>query len=86
MPNMSESKDPIKAVDPTPEPLMKLLDLQIAAQRAKRKETPGRRTTMIAVALVVIIAGALLAFLILQQMVADLPPPGTSDGTSTVTQ
>jgi hypothetical protein len=74
MPNMSD--DQTKSAEPTPEQLLKLLDLQIAAKRERRAATPSRRGALIAVALVVIICGALVALLILQQMIADLPHRG----------
>jgi|GEM_PF-4868127 len=52
---------------------MKLLDLQIAAQRAKRHDAPSRRPTILIAALVMIFAAAAVALLILQQMVAEMP-------------
>lgn len=76
MPNMSDPKDPTKIAEPTPEQLLKLLDLQIAAQRARRQEAPGKRASLLVGGLIVIIGGALLALLFLQQMIADLPPQG----------
>lgn len=52
---------------------MKLLDLQIAAQRAQRHESPHRRPTILIAALVIIFTAAGVALLILQQMVAEMP-------------
>lgn len=65
---------PTKSAEPTPEQLLKLLDLQIAANRAKRKEAPaGRRSTIAMVGILLIILGTGAALLILQHAVADLP-------------
>lgn len=59
---------------------MKLLDLQIAASRAKRDQTPARRGLGITVALLLIIVAIVGSLLVLQQMVSDLPaPPRTND-------
>ena len=73
MPDMSENSQPSKTSAPTPEQLLKLLDLQIAASRSRRRETPRRRALVAVGAILFIILGALAALLILQQMVADLP-------------
>lgn len=74
MPDMSEETQPTKSAEPTPEQLLKLLDLQIAANRAKRKESPGgRRTTIAMIGILLIILGTGAALLILQQVMADLP-------------
>jgi hypothetical protein len=70
---MSDSTDPSKSPDATPEQLLKMLDLQIAMNRSRRRENPRRRATLIAMAVLLIVGGALAALLILQQMVADLP-------------
>jgi hypothetical protein len=71
---MSEEPQPNKSAQPTPEQLMKLLDLQIAASRAKRKESPKRRSNVAVIGILIIILGIGVALLFLQQMVADLPP------------
>jgi hypothetical protein len=76
MPNISDPKDQTNSSEPTPEQLLKLLDLQIAAKRQRRRETPRQRSAVLALALMIIMGGAVVAFLILQQMVADLPHPG----------
>lgn len=73
MPNMSDSPQENKAPEATPEQLMKMLDLQIAATRHRREQSPARRATFLAMALLLIIGGALVAFLVLQQMISDLP-------------
>jgi hypothetical protein len=67
--------DPIdsKSSEPTPEQLMQLLDLQIAAERSKRKGSRRHRSTMVGLAVLFIIGGALAAFLVLHLMVEDLP-------------
>jgi len=76
---MSQDPQPSKPAEPTPEQLMKLLDLQIAASRAKRDQAPARRGLGITVALLVIIVAIAGALLVLQQMVADLPAPSRTD-------
>jgi hypothetical protein len=50
-----------------------MLDLQIAAQRTKHERSTRHRGLILAGGLLLIIAGALVAFLILQQMLLDMP-------------
>ena len=70
---MSEEPQPSKTNEPTPEQLLKLIDVQIATARARRRETPRRRALVAVSAILLIVLGLLAALLILQQMVADLP-------------
>ena len=62
-----------KTHEATPDQLLKSLDLQIAAQRAKHQRGTRHRGLILAGGLILIIAGALVAFLILQQMLLDVP-------------
>jgi hypothetical protein len=57
----------------TPDQLLKILDLQIAEQRSKRHRSTRQRGLILAGGVLLIIAGALVAFLVLQQMLLDLP-------------
>lgn len=76
MPNMSEDSKPSKTAEPTPEQLLKLLDVQIAMSRSRRKDTRRNRTAIAVGAILLIVVGALVAFLILQQMVSEMPHSG----------
>lgn len=79
MPDMSNNPQPSKPAEPTPEQLLKLLDLQIAASRSRRDQAPARRGLGISVALLLIIVAIVGALLILQQMVSDLPAPSRTN-------
>ncbi len=63
----------IETTPKTPEELLRMLDLQMAVQRAQRG-TSGRNRAMLLVGglLFIFIAGG-LALLVLSQMLADLP-------------
>lgn len=65
--------DETKSDQATPEQLLKLLDLQIAEQRKRRKNTPVRRAMLLMVAFIIIFGG-LLAALILFQRAQELMP------------
>ena len=52
---------------------MQMLDIQIAQQRAKRRNTPKRRATFLAAGVLFIIVGTLVALMILQQMAEQVP-------------
>lgn len=65
--------DETKSDQPTPEQLLKLLDLQIAEQRRRRKNTPARRAILLAVGFMIIFGGLLAAFLLFQYMAQEFP-------------
>ena len=69
-PNMEKKPDQIKTDESTPEQLLQMLDLQIAAQRAKRKNLANRRAILIAVA-VLLLMGAAMALVVLQQQAEE---------------
>jgi hypothetical protein len=75
MPNIAMSPEQTKSTEPTPEQLMRLIDLQIEAQRARRAQKPKNRATFIAVGLLFIIFAAFASLMLLSQMVQDLPHP-----------
>ena len=66
----------IKTVEATPDQLLKLLDLQLFQARAKRAgKSPARRAIILTTGILLILAACFGAFLILQQMVDELPRP-----------
>jgi hypothetical protein len=73
MPDMSDSPQPSKPTEPTPEQLLKLVDVQIAATRARHAGRSRNRTVFAVVAVLVILFGALLALFVLQNMLTGLP-------------
>jgi hypothetical protein len=73
MPSMSENSQPNKSPEPTPEQLLKLLDLQIAAARSRKRGNPRNRVVLAVAAVFIIFLGALVALFLLQTMVEDMP-------------
>jgi cell division septal protein FtsQ len=69
------SSQQTKAAEPTPEQLLQMLDLQIAAQRSKRKGTARQRAALLAAGLLLILVAAGGALLLLVQLLEDLPRP-----------
>ncbi|HET6409024.1 MAG TPA: hypothetical protein VFG14_14145 [Chthoniobacteraceae bacterium] len=65
--------DENKLEHPTPEQLLKLLDLQIAEQRKRKKSTAAKRAIILTVGMLIILGGLLGALLLFQQMTEDLP-------------
>jgi len=70
--------------DATPEQLLSLLELQLAAQRQKRKGRAQSRPLLLAGSLLLIIGGAVAAFIVLHGMLGNVvqsegttpfPPP-----------
>lgn len=70
IPNMETKPDQNKTHDATPEQLMQMLDLQIASQRARRKNIANRRAIFIVVA-ILLVMGAGMALLVLQQQAQE---------------
>jgi hypothetical protein len=83
---MSQESQPSKPGEPTPEQLLKLLDLQIAASRAKRDQAAPRRGLGITVALLLVIVAIVGALLVLRQMVAEMPAPKRTNDKPVETQ
>ena len=69
-----------KTADPTPDQLLKMLDVQIAMQRDKRKQGGRHRTAIIVGGVFLIIAGTLIALLTLQQRYLDYLGSGVRPG------
>ena len=61
-----------KAAEPTPEQLLKLLELQLAETRLRRNATAGRRTTFRIVSVLILVLGAFGAVAVLMYMMEDL--------------
>ncbi|MEQ1860123.1 MAG: hypothetical protein ABMA13_09320 [Chthoniobacteraceae bacterium] len=80
---MPEIINPTKSTEPTPEQLLKLLEMQIATKRARRRTTPRHRAAVVATALLLIVLGAVAALLILQQTVAEMPRGNRADAPPT---
>ena len=69
---MDETKTP----EPTPEQLLKLLDAQLAASRARRTQPrTQQRVAVLVGGVLLIVAGSCVALFILQQLLTDLPQP-----------
>jgi len=66
----------------TPEQLVQLLDVQLAAQRSHRSNSGRNRAIILVVGLLFIVAAAGAALLILDQMLADLRHPRPHGGTT----
>jgi len=61
-----------ESAPPTPEQLLKLLDIQLERERSKRANKGRNRATFLVTGLVVILAAAAIAVVVAQQMVAEL--------------
>jgi uncharacterized membrane protein YozB (DUF420 family) len=69
----------------SPETLLRLLDLQIAARRAKRKEISPHRSAMLAAGVLFILAGGMIAFYLLFVSLTNVPRPGGHAPTAAAT-
>ena len=72
----------------TPEQLVRLLETQLAAQRARRKKPERNRVAFLVSSVLIIMAAAAIALMVLEQMLIDSPrggdraaPSGTISGT-----
>lgn len=61
---------------PTPEQLLKLLDMQLAQERSKRANKSRNRATFLAVGILSILAAAGVALLVAQGLVVELRDRG----------
>jgi len=70
MEEMKETESP----DATPEQLMRMLDLQLAAQRSHRAQSGRNRAILLVggILFIIVVAGA--ALLVLNQMLMDIKP------------
>jgi hypothetical protein len=64
----------------TPEQLVQLLDVQLAAQRSHRSNSGRNRAIILVLGVLFIVAAAGAALLILDQMLADLRHQGSPGG------
>jgi hypothetical protein len=64
--------DEKKAVEPTPEQLLKLLDMQLAETRQRRQAHEGKRTTFRIMSILILVLGTLGAVAVLMYMMEDL--------------
>ena len=72
--NFHHAVNETRTPEPTPEQLLKLLDLQLASARTKRTtgDTTPRRTALLVGALLLIVGGCCAALLVLQHLLSDL--------------
>ncbi len=70
--------------EPTPEQLLKLLDLQLARERGKRANKGRNRATVLITGMVVILAAVGVAVLVAQQMVNEVRDHAKSGATAGV--
>ena len=75
MPNIAMNPEQTKSSEPTPEQLMRMIDLQIEAQRARRSQAPSKRGALLAAGVLFIIFAAFASLMLLLQKVQDLPRP-----------
>jgi predicted metal-binding membrane protein len=61
---------------PTPEQLLKLLELQLARERGKRGEKTRKRATFLVAGILFIVAAMGIALVVAQSMVAELKERG----------
>ncbi|MGB8168441.1 MAG: hypothetical protein WCF18_13170 [Chthoniobacteraceae bacterium] len=78
-----EAAKQIETRQPTPEQLLKLLELQLAQERSKRTHRSRNRAAILVVGIVSILAAAGVALIIAQSMLIELQnreatPPGKS--------
>jgi hypothetical protein len=61
-----------RSAQPTPEQLLQLLELELAAQRARRRKTSAKKTAWRIFGILLILIGAIAALLILQYAMNEL--------------
>jgi hypothetical protein len=66
----------IESTSQTPEQLLRLLDTQLDAQRARRKKPERNRVSFLVSSVLIIMAAAAVALMMLEQMLADSPREG----------
>lgn len=59
----------------SPEALLRAMDLELASKRARRGESQQNRHLILAVGMLVLLAGGAIALFVLFSMVNDLPRP-----------
>jgi hypothetical protein len=66
----------IDSTSQTPEQLLRLLDAQLAAQRARRKKPERNRAVFLVSYMLIIVGAAAVAFLLLEWMLVNSPREG----------
>ena len=66
----------IDSISQTPEQLLRLLDAQLAAQRARRKKPGRNRAVFLVSSLLIIVAAAAVALMMLEEMLVNSPREG----------
>jgi hypothetical protein len=66
----------IESTSQTPEQLLRLLDMQLAAQRARRKKPERNRVAFLVSSMLIIIAVTAIALMMLEQMLVNSPREG----------
>ena len=67
----------IESNSQTPEQLFRLLDSQLAAQRARRKKPERNRAIFLVSSVLVIMAAAAVALMLLEQILVNSPREGS---------
>lgn len=62
-----------ETISQTPEQLLQVLDAQIAMKRSQNQAARRNRAIFLTVGVLVILVGAMVAFLVLSQMVQEVP-------------
>ena len=73
MPNIVMNAEQNKSCEPTPEQLVRLLDFQIEAQRARRAAIPQRGGMFVAAGLLFIIFAVVASLMVLSDMIPNVP-------------
>lgn len=73
-----EAPQKTEIAGPTPEQLLKLLDLQLAQERSKRASKSRNRATFLVVGILTIVAAAGVALVVAQGLLADLQDRGAA--------
>jgi hypothetical protein len=72
-----EAPNQTETAQPTPEQLLKLLDLQLARERTRREKKSRNRASFLVAGILVIIVAAAVSLLVAQQLLAELRERGS---------
>ena len=67
-----------ETISQTPEQLLQVLDVQIAMKRSQNQAARRNRAVFLTIGILVVVIGAAVAFMVLSQMVQEVPRPGPS--------
>jgi hypothetical protein len=82
MPNIAMNDEQNKSIEPTPDQLLRMLVVQIAAQRSKRTSTPQQRGAYLAAGVLIIIFAAFASLIVLSDLARNLPRQNRDAGKS----